>query len=476
MAWRVNQSPDGRLAVAALGDSTIRWYRADTGAELLALYVTEDAKRWVAFTPAGYYAASPGGEDLIGWHVNRGPEKAADFFPASRFRDRFYRPDIVASVLATLGAAATPPRLSRDELSPVVAILDPPDGTRVPGDFVWLRYRLRSPSGRPVRAVTALVDGSPPALSMPPELPRLAGPDGEGEGRLAVAIPPGRSVTVSLVAETDNARGEPAQILVTSIAPVRDYSKPRLAGVAVGVADYPRSDMRLKYAGDDAEAIAAAFGEQMRLGAYSDVDVPPLANGAAQRGRILDVLNELHTNSREQGVTVVYFSGHGIQSAGRTFFLPVDADPLRPASTGISMDELRGVFSGMKGDVVVILDMCHAGALQEGIAAADPTTLAAIFQNFSARLTIVVSSGAAQRSFELDAYRHGALTQAILEAMRGAVAGRPGQGGLRQIWASDLDRYLADRMRTLTGGLQRASVVRSTGTPDRPLFAAAGQP
>ena len=58
-------------------------------------------KRWVAWTPAGYYMASPGGEDLIGWHLNRGWDQLADFFPASRFSARFNRPDIVQLVLKT---------------------------------------------------------------------------------------------------------------------------------------------------------------------------------------------------------------------------------------------------------------------------------------------------------------------------------------------------------------------------------------
>ena len=53
---------DGRLAVAALGDGTIRWYRADNSQELLALMVTEDTQRWVTFMPSGYYAAGPGSE------------------------------------------------------------------------------------------------------------------------------------------------------------------------------------------------------------------------------------------------------------------------------------------------------------------------------------------------------------------------------------------------------------------------------
>jgi len=34
----------------------------------------------VLWTPSGYYDASPGGEDFIGWQVNKGKDKAADFF------------------------------------------------------------------------------------------------------------------------------------------------------------------------------------------------------------------------------------------------------------------------------------------------------------------------------------------------------------------------------------------------------------
>jgi hypothetical protein len=105
-ALRVAQSPDGRLVVAALRDGTMRWYRASDGVELLGLFVHSDGKRWVAFTPSGYYAAGPGGEDLVGWQVDNDPDRAADFFPASKFRDRFYRPEVVSLVLKTLDEAA----------------------------------------------------------------------------------------------------------------------------------------------------------------------------------------------------------------------------------------------------------------------------------------------------------------------------------------------------------------------------------
>ena len=70
--------------------------------ELLALFVHARDRRWVAWTPKGYYMASPGAESLIGWHVNRGWNEAAQFYPADRFRDQFNRPDIVKLVLETL--------------------------------------------------------------------------------------------------------------------------------------------------------------------------------------------------------------------------------------------------------------------------------------------------------------------------------------------------------------------------------------
>jgi WD40 repeat protein len=80
-AWGVNIAGNGRVAVAALSDGTIRWYRLKDGQELLAFFPHNDRKRWVLWTPPGYYDASPGAEQLLGWHVNRGRDAAADFSP-----------------------------------------------------------------------------------------------------------------------------------------------------------------------------------------------------------------------------------------------------------------------------------------------------------------------------------------------------------------------------------------------------------
>jgi WD40 repeat protein len=99
--WVVNISLNGKVAVAGFGDGTIRWYRMEDGKELLAFFPHKDKKRWVIWTPKGYYDASPEGEDLIGWHVNKGKDKEADFFSVSYFKNLFHRPDVIKNIFTT---------------------------------------------------------------------------------------------------------------------------------------------------------------------------------------------------------------------------------------------------------------------------------------------------------------------------------------------------------------------------------------
>ena len=105
-AWNATTDGAGRVVISTQGDGTIRWRRLSDGAELLSLFVTPDARRWVAWTPSGYYDASPGGKSLIGWQVDQGPDAAPTFHPAWQFRDRFYRPDVIARILDTLDETA----------------------------------------------------------------------------------------------------------------------------------------------------------------------------------------------------------------------------------------------------------------------------------------------------------------------------------------------------------------------------------
>jgi len=171
IAWSVNIAGSGQVAAAACGDGTIRWYRLRDGQELLAFFPHKDRKRWVLWTLSGYYDASPGAEELIGWHVNRGRAQEADFFSAEKFRAAFYRPDVITRVLDTLDEAAAL-RLANTEtkqpqkavalqqwLSPVVQILIPQDSAMV------------STSQIPVRVKELTQGRQTPTTTRPPSMP-----------------------------------------------------------------------------------------------------------------------------------------------------------------------------------------------------------------------------------------------------------------------------------------------------------------
>ena len=140
----VNISADGRLAIAGLSDGTIRWYRMKDGKELLAFLPRGDGKRWVLWTPSGYYDASEGGDELIGWHVNNGLDREASFYPVSRFFERFYRPEVMARVIKSveidtavvkgLGEKAAPDLEAGIKPPPEVAILSPLPGKQFDSD------------------------------------------------------------------------------------------------------------------------------------------------------------------------------------------------------------------------------------------------------------------------------------------------------------------------------------------------------
>ncbi len=196
VAWGVDFSADGDIVVVAYGDGTIRWLRWSDGQELLALFVEPQSRKWVAWTPSGYYMASAGGEDLIGWHVNRGWTQEADFFPASQFRADYNRPDIVRLVLQTKDEAEAVRRANATAkreipakpigaaLPPVVTITSPADGSRFSSDSVEIGYTLRSPSGLPVDKLDVLADGVPvPATGFE----RTSA--GEAKGRVVASLP-----------------------------------------------------------------------------------------------------------------------------------------------------------------------------------------------------------------------------------------------------------------------------------------------
>ncbi len=95
----VNISADERLVLAVLADGTMHWYALTDGTLLTSAFIHANGEDWVAWTPQGYYAASPYGDRFVGWQLNRGADAAPDFFRAVQMERVLYRTDLLAGAL-----------------------------------------------------------------------------------------------------------------------------------------------------------------------------------------------------------------------------------------------------------------------------------------------------------------------------------------------------------------------------------------
>jgi hypothetical protein len=500
IAWGVNFARNDSVVLAANGDGTIRWYRWSDGQELLALFVDAKDRRWVAWTPTGYYLASPGGEDLIGWQVNRGFEQEADFFPASRFRERFNRPDIVRLVLETLdeGEAVKQANAAsgkRENVQPVAARLPPvvtilsPAGMHFSGDEVTIEYTLRSPSGLPIDRVDSLVEGRTVQAR------GLTRPGGADSFRRSLTLPvPAHDVEIGLIARSGDLVGDVARLHLVydgSKPAGPELLKPKLFAVVAGVSDYADPSLKLGFAAADAKAFADALKSQTG-GLYGSVELRLLPDKAASRADILDALDWLDKEVTSRDVGVVFLAGHGVTDARLAYwYLPADASPDRLRATAISQDEIRTALQALAGKALLFLDTCHAGSAGSGIsggfdanaplagvklASADPGLVArgtvdvnSVASELAAAengVVVFASSTGRELSFEREDWGHGAFTLALVEGIAQGKADLL-HGGT--VTVSELDAYLADRVKTLTGGHQHPVMTRPATVPDFPI-------
>ncbi len=467
---------NGQVAVGAMGDGTIRWYRVKDGKELLAFFPHLDRKRWVLWTPSGYYDASPGAEELIGWHVNNGRDQAADFFPVSRFRSTYYRPDVVAKVLETLDEPEAIKLANKESskkvqevpvtkiLPPVVSILSPKDGSETSAKEVEVKFEVRSPSGEPVTNLRVLVDGRPIGRGL--AIKEIQKDQGIQTARTPI---PEKDTEISVIAENRYAASEPASVKLKWSGKVIEEEftvKPKLYVLAIGVSKYENKDLTLQYASKDAKDFAASFLLQ-KGGLYRDVVVKVLTDEKATKDEIIDGFDWISKETTSKDVALIFLAGHGINDSGGVYyFLPVNANLERLRRTAVPFTEMKNTVASLAGKTILFIDTCHAGNVM-GARALAPDITGVVNELASAENGAVVfaSSTGKQYSFEDANWGNGAFTKAAVEG----IGGKADYMGKGRITINMLDLYISERVKELTKGKQTPATAKPQTIPDFPL-------
>ena len=457
VAWSVNTAGDGRVAVAAFGDGTVRWYRLKDGEELLAFFPAADKKRWVVWTPSGYYDASPGGEDLIGWHVNNGPDQAADFFPLSRFRSTYYRPDVIREVLNTLddkeavklannkAGITVGVKPVQETRPPVVEIISLEDNGQVGTKTLTIRYRVRSPGGETITGIRVFVDGGlfKEELGL-----NLTGADIVRPIEVSV---PERDCEIDIIAQNVHNWGAAAKRQIAWTG-----SKKRANGVlyvvAIGVSEYQDDGLKkgVKRAAKDALDFADYMKGQTHGSLYRDVQVMVFSDGQAIKDNIIIALSDIAELATRDDLIMFFLSGHGEKDKfGKYRYLLADVDERRLPSRCLSHSDIRDPLAGFPGRRVVFIDTCRSGTMIDVIGFANE-----LAGSENGRIVVFTSATGIQSSIEPPGESNGAFTKVLLEGLSGKAAGEN-----KIVTISRLRVHLEEKVPILTNNAQKPDFV-----------------
>jgi WD40 repeat protein len=479
--WAVAPSIDKRYLLSAGEDQTLRIWNWKRGELLMSLFFAD--RQWIAWTPQGYYSASPGGERLMGWHVADRPGRLAEFYPASQFRDSLYRPDILRRLLSEGSVAAALASISHrastqeiiasveQVLPPLVDITQPAANPfQTDQSQFAVRATARSRSEHPITALRLLLNGRPyEGLKGIEVVPTDEPARDASNGEWTVELSPGRH-TLLVQAETVASKGLSAPLEVDvrpAAAETEQVRLPDLHVLAIGIQAYP-APLRLSYAANDARSIATTL-QQVSKPLFREIDVKLLTDQEATRRQILSGLSRLRRQMTQRDVAVFFFSGHGARDETGAFHLvPFDGDPNDLLSTGIVASQFKDALAAIPGRVLVLLDACHAGAAggdQRKAVYGMADDLIRDLATDDYGVIVMCSSMGREYSMESELHQQGYFTVALLEALKGKAD--TNQDHL--VYLTEIDAYLADRVKALTDGMQHPVTSKPTTIRSFPI-------
>ena len=443
--WSVATSADNRLVISGSDDQTVRLWNLTSHENIVSLFHASDGQ-WVMWTPQGYFDASPDGDDLIGWHVNRGADKAASFFTAAQLKRHFYRPDIIANAIRLASADGAVSRADKTEFSfDALTSRSPPAfkvlaiEPQIVDEAMTLKLALSfAPSNDPPQRLNIVVNGSNSHVSTK-GLPGTGG----GEATIEAVGASGRNL---IEINVQNAVGTTTRRLAVDAPKIAGTTRKRLIVLAIGVNDYQTLDQDLSFAAADANAIfngVKTFAGNLHQRIIGKL----LADGAREAPTAANIREALKLlqKAEPEDTVIVFLAGHGINQGDDYLFLPRDArlegERWRP-ETVVDWRNLQTTLETVKGRRIMVIDTCHAGN------AFNPRL---IKDADDANITVLAATDAETLAEERASLGHGVFTHAILRGLRGeADTGADGA-----IHARELGSFVEKTVSKITEGKQQ---------------------
>jgi WD40 repeat protein len=467
----VAPSPDNRFFLSGGTAQALRVWNTERDAPLLSLFV--GGSDWIAWTPEGYYAASAGGERLMGWQVDNGSERFPSFYPAARFRPSLYRPDAISRLLTSEAGGSIARALEladRDRgtktsvvevaevLPPRVSIAAPAvSGLVVRETRLAVKATVESVGKHPVTAVQLLLDGRPYDKPVP------VGKLGTAELTWTVELTPGKhrlsALARSATAETVEVACEPPA------AP--PANAPALYVLAIGIEAY-EGDWKLDCPCNDARELVKSFETNSRP-LFRPVESRLVLDKEATRAGILAGLAWLKEKMKPADLGVIFYAGHGYtDDDGLFYLLSIDTDADRLKETAVTGDDLKKRLADLPGRILLLLDACHSAPADSVRFKRHRGTADVLVRDLADEevgVIVLVSAQGPEEAKESAEKKHGYFTQALLDGLSGKADYN--KDGL--IHLTELDLYVEDQVAQWSKDTQHPAIGKPATIRSFPL-------
>ena len=433
-----------------------RFARLPTVSPALSIFAGNNHE-WVAWTPEGFFAASKDGAKLIGYHLNRGSDRNADFVEIDRLYALFYRPDLVAKKLQGGNLAEEASRFNVGKvleggMPPRVAFISPKSEGKFDQREIALEVEFTDLGGG-VGSVLLQINGV-----------TIGKQEDEGRGiglidshrknvlkwKQLVSLQPGENViSVTAYNKANTVESNPANVTLF----VKDAisEPPTLYLLAIGINKYRDHDLSLKYAAHDAQSIYEGL-KNSAGSIFKEVKVISLIDDQATTSGMEEAFKKMSSQAKSNDLFVLYLAGHGLTFDGRFYFIPQEfvyqSEDSVPKKA-ISQERIQQWLASIPAlKSVILIDTCNSGSYAEAMARgmAEKTAIDKLTRA-TGRATIVASS---KTQVALEGYKgHGVFTYVLLEGLKGAAYKKSGnQDG--QITVNDIGQYVADEVPRIT--------------------------
>lgn len=456
--FSVAVSPNAKFMVSGAADGTVKLWNIQTGENIFSVFHSTD-NEWIVWTPEGFFDASAGGSKYVGYHINRGKEKTADYIEIDQLFEHYYRPDLVAKKVAGGHAAEIQAEMAKVDidtiltggLPPQVEIVSPAAGQTLRKRDVRLKMKLTDRGGgigKVIFRINGVTIGAEEDSRGIAPLQSLKNDRFILLEKLVSLQPGANRISVTAYNQINQIESMPASLNLSLEGTA--FEKPSLFVLAIGIQNYRDHALKLAYCVSDARAIAQAMHQRSGK-LFKKVDLTYIFDEQATLEGIQRAFKDLSGRVKTGDVFVLFIAGHGVNLDGKYHFLPWDLvyyndDSVRHNS--LDQDNLQRMLAKISAlKSVVLLDTCHSGAFTKPASRglAEKASIGKLIRA-TGRATIVASS---EDQLALEGYRgHGVFTYVLLQALKGEADNKGNNNG--EVSINELAEYVGNEVPKIT--------------------------